>query len=92
MITRISSVIRLKGSDLIFDHPYNAEYLRLSEGGRRCRIEHISPFGVVLSAAAIGGIVRYRRGWSRCGLLVTVNAPAAAGVPGAVVGIRPSGR
>jgi hypothetical protein len=26
MITRISSVIRPKGSDLIFDHPYNAEY------------------------------------------------------------------
>jgi len=30
MITRISSVIRPKGSDLIFDHPYNAEYLLLS--------------------------------------------------------------
>jgi hypothetical protein len=28
MITRVSSVIRPKGSDLIFDHPYNAEYLR----------------------------------------------------------------
>jgi hypothetical protein len=27
MITRVSSVIRPKGSDLIFDHPYNAEYL-----------------------------------------------------------------
>jgi hypothetical protein len=26
-ITRVSSVIRPKGSDLIFDHPYNAEYL-----------------------------------------------------------------
>jgi len=26
MITRVSSVIRPKGSDLIFDHPYNAEY------------------------------------------------------------------
>jgi len=26
MITRISSVIPPKGSDLIFDHPYNAEY------------------------------------------------------------------
>jgi hypothetical protein len=39
MITRISSVIRPKGSDLIFDHPYNAEYLRDScrrlEHGRR---------------------------------------------------------
>ena len=29
MITRISSVIRPKGSDLIFDHPYNADYLLL---------------------------------------------------------------
>jgi hypothetical protein len=29
MITRVSSVIRPKGSDLIFDHPYNADYLRL---------------------------------------------------------------
>ena len=28
MITRISSVIRPKGSDLIFDHPYNADYAR----------------------------------------------------------------
>src|ERR1017187_1913471 len=28
MITRISSVIRPKGSDLIFDHPYNDGYLR----------------------------------------------------------------
>jgi hypothetical protein len=27
MITRISGVIRPKGSDLIFDHPYNADYL-----------------------------------------------------------------
>jgi hypothetical protein len=26
MITRVSSVIRPKGSDLIFDHPYNADY------------------------------------------------------------------
>jgi len=26
MITRISGVIRPKGSDLIFDHPYNADY------------------------------------------------------------------
>jgi hypothetical protein len=26
MITRVSGVIRPKGSDLIFDHPYNAEY------------------------------------------------------------------
>jgi len=30
MITRISSVIRPKGSDLIFDHPYNADYARLA--------------------------------------------------------------
>jgi len=30
MITRISSVIRPKGSDLIFDHPYNADYERIS--------------------------------------------------------------
>ena len=29
MITRVSSVIRPKGSDLIFDHPYNAESARL---------------------------------------------------------------
>jgi hypothetical protein len=29
MITRVSSVIRPKGSDLIFDHPYNAEYALL---------------------------------------------------------------
>jgi hypothetical protein len=27
MITRVSSVIRPEGSDLIFDHPYNADYL-----------------------------------------------------------------
>jgi hypothetical protein len=26
MITRISSVIRPKGSDLIFDHPYNVRF------------------------------------------------------------------
>jgi hypothetical protein len=32
MITRISSVIRPKGSDLIFDHPYNAD-LVLPQGG-----------------------------------------------------------
>jgi hypothetical protein len=30
MITRISSVIRPEGSDLIFDHPYNAESARFS--------------------------------------------------------------
>jgi hypothetical protein len=29
MITRVSSVIRPKVSDLIFDHPYNAEYERV---------------------------------------------------------------
>jgi hypothetical protein len=29
MITRVSSVIRPKGSDLIFDHPYNADSARL---------------------------------------------------------------
>jgi hypothetical protein len=28
MITRVSCVIRPKGSDLIFDHPYNADYER----------------------------------------------------------------
>jgi hypothetical protein len=28
LITRVSLVIRPKGSDLVFDHPYNAEYLR----------------------------------------------------------------
>jgi hypothetical protein len=28
MITRVSCVIRPKGSDLIFDHPYDAEYAR----------------------------------------------------------------
>jgi hypothetical protein len=28
MITRVSSVIRPEGSDLVFDHPYNAEYAR----------------------------------------------------------------
>ncbi len=29
MVTRVSSVIRPKGSDLIFDHLYNAEYALL---------------------------------------------------------------
>jgi hypothetical protein len=29
MITRLSSVIRPKGSDLIFDHPYNADLARV---------------------------------------------------------------
>jgi hypothetical protein len=31
-ITRVSGVIRSKGSDLIFDHPYNAESARVSSG------------------------------------------------------------
>jgi hypothetical protein len=30
MITRISGVIRPKGSDLIFDHPYNGDDARLA--------------------------------------------------------------
>jgi len=32
MITRVSSVIRPEGSDLIFDHPYNADYFLLAPG------------------------------------------------------------
>jgi len=32
MITRISGVIRPEGSDLIFDHPYNADSARLMPG------------------------------------------------------------
>src|SRR5437773_908788 len=39
MITRISSVIRPKGSDLIFDHPYNADFVRLITAS-------LAPFGV----------------------------------------------
>ena len=31
MITRVSGVIRPKGSDLIFDHPDSADYARLAE-------------------------------------------------------------
>ena len=30
MITRISSVIRPEGSDLVFDHPYNAESVAIA--------------------------------------------------------------
>src|SRR6516164_5898813 len=53
MITRISGVIRPKGSDLIFDHPYNAEYL-LSFGLRPLRrAEHIA----ASSAASVSGHV-----------------------------------
>ena len=29
MITRVSSVIRPEGSDLISDHPYNADFVRI---------------------------------------------------------------
>jgi hypothetical protein len=47
MITRISSVIRPKGSDLIFDHPYNAEYVL-----RGYRVQ-IAP--VALISASSGG-------------------------------------
>jgi transposase len=41
MITRISSVIRPKGSDLIFDHPYNADSVRKTIGfhGLRTRTD-----------------------------------------------------
>jgi hypothetical protein len=43
MITRISSVIRPKGSDLIFDHPYNeAESVSLIEISRHGRAADIS--------------------------------------------------
>jgi hypothetical protein len=44
MITRVSSVIRPKGSDLIFDHPYNAEYLP-PVLRRSTRGAHIVQFG-----------------------------------------------
>jgi len=42
MITRISGVIRPKGSDLIFDHPYNAEYSRLTFGLQQAVSAHRS--------------------------------------------------
>ena len=35
MITRVSSVIRPKGSDLIFDHPYNADSVSANRSRRR---------------------------------------------------------
>ena len=46
MITRVSSVIRPKGSDLIFDHPYNAESARLSMPLTASGAEHISASSV----------------------------------------------
>ena len=55
MITRISSVIRPKGSDLIFDHTYNAEYLHLSEGGVVALSSADQPVRCGLTA------IRYRR-------------------------------
>jgi len=44
MITRISSVIRPKGSDLIFDHPYNdADSVFTVAIADDAHVEHISP-------------------------------------------------
>ena len=45
----------------------------------------IGPFRVALSAAR--GVVRHRPRWSSRGLLEIAKAPAATGVPGAVMGI-----
>jgi hypothetical protein len=46
MITRVSSVIRPKGSDLIYDHPYNARYGRLDAGVGRLPSSCRSPNSV----------------------------------------------
>jgi hypothetical protein len=55
MITRVSSVIRPKGSDLIFDHPYNAESVRLMiEGSRSMAVCRSSGLGLVSAAMRSG--------------------------------------
>jgi hypothetical protein len=59
MITRVSSVIRPKGSDLIFDHPYNTDYERLMAGeDLAVRGAQIIHFGAWL---AIGGYRAHKR-------------------------------
>jgi hypothetical protein len=50
MITRVSSVIRPKGCDLIFDHPYNADYERLTAG----RIAQRGSAQIIHSGVPIG--------------------------------------
>jgi hypothetical protein len=55
MITRISRVIRPKGSDLIFDHPYNADYERLSADWVRGSAEHRSTITALDLCLMIGG-------------------------------------
>lgn len=79
----------LKGP-VVVDPPGRLFYI-FSEGGRHCRIVHRSarserPSALPLPAESCGT----RRGWSLCELLVTVNAPAATGVPSGVMGTRPS--
>src|SRR5215813_14996139 len=56
MITRVSSVIRPKGSDLIFDHPYNAESARLAEWWAMPVLAHRSPNSERLLTRSLGSV------------------------------------
>src|ERR1700749_5042092 len=56
MITRLSSVIRPEGSDLVFDHPYNADFAWLAIALNRPRVGRRVPgYGRCLSAGTGSG-------------------------------------
>ena len=67
MITRVSSVIRPKGSDLLFEHSYNADYERRGRVAGPQRHAHgssIRPRGARIGADGLPGssaVPRYAR-------------------------------
>jgi hypothetical protein len=61
MITRVSSVIRPEGSDLIFDHPYNAESALENRQVQAARATPISAIPVRSPAQLGKGVGRRTR-------------------------------
>ena len=83
--TGLRTVTRKRLLGIIKSH-IPAEYLLLSEDGCHCRIEHISarsgwPSAPPAASCGTG------RSWPWRGSLEIAKAPAATGVPGAVMGI-----